>query len=222
MQGRRLLKAVPGLEKSAIVILGFSGNAREAFDLIESRFHILAFLDDRTELQSSRFCDIPIQPLSALANYPQAQVLCLIGSEKSYRQRAAFIADLGLPMSRFATLVAPDATVARAASIGPGSVLMPGVRIMGNASLGNHVLVMPNSVIHHDCQIGSCSLIGSNVVIAGSVILGESCYLGSGSTLRNGLNIGPQSLIGLGSNVLHDIAAGDVVAGNPARPLRHH
>lgn len=43
--------------------------------------------------------------------------------------------------------------------------------------------------------------------------------IGSNATIRAGVVIGEGALIGAGAVVTHDVAAGTVVAGNPARPL---
>jgi UDP-2-acetamido-3-amino-2,3-dideoxy-glucuronate N-acetyltransferase len=43
--------------------------------------------------------------------------------------------------------------------------------------------------------------------------------IGSGTTLLCGITIGEGALIGAGSVVTKDVAAGAVVAGNPAKPL---
>jgi acetyltransferase-like isoleucine patch superfamily enzyme len=44
--------------------------------------------------------------------------------------------------------------------------------------------------------------------------------IGSGATILSGLTIGENSLVGAGAVVTHDVLAGWIVAGNPARPLR--
>ena len=43
--------------------------------------------------------------------------------------------------------------------------------------------------------------------------------IGSGATLLCGITIGEGALVGAGSVVTRDVAAGAVVAGNPAKPL---
>jgi UDP-2-acetamido-3-amino-2,3-dideoxy-glucuronate N-acetyltransferase len=45
--------------------------------------------------------------------------------------------------------------------------------------------------------------------------------IGSGATLLCGLTIGEGATVGAGSVVTKDVPPGAVVAGNPARPLRH-
>jgi acetyltransferase-like isoleucine patch superfamily enzyme len=56
--------------------------------------------------------------------------------------------------------------------------------------------------------------------VAGSVEIGDNCYIASGTTIKNGIKIGAGALVGLGSNVIRDVPAGSVVAGNPARVIR--
>jgi UDP-2-acetamido-3-amino-2,3-dideoxy-glucuronate N-acetyltransferase len=44
--------------------------------------------------------------------------------------------------------------------------------------------------------------------------------LGSGAVISGGLRIGRGALVGAGAVVTHDVEPGEIVAGNPARPLR--
>ena len=44
--------------------------------------------------------------------------------------------------------------------------------------------------------------------------------IGSGATLLCGITIGERAVVGAGAVVTKDVAAGMIVAGNPARPVR--
>jgi len=46
--------------------------------------------------------------------------------------------------------------------------------------------------------------------------------IGSGAIIMGGIHLGEGALIGAGAVVTRDVAAGEVVAGVPARVLRHH
>lgn len=48
----------------------------------------------------------------------------------------------------------------------------------------------------------------------------KGASIGSGAVIMSGIEIGPGALVGAGAVVTHDVAAGAVVAGNPARVLR--
>ena len=201
-----------------IVLIGLSGNTREIFEAVEAEFEISAILSD-DPAHAPDFEGVPVVPLSQAHDFPDAQFVFLIGSQTSYRQRAALIARLAIPQDRYARIIHPRATVSRFAQLGAGTVLHCGVTLTSNAVLGAHVMVLPHSVIHHDVRIGDHSLIGSNVTIAGAVEIGESCYIASACSIRNGVRIGNGALIGMGANVLNDVAPGAVMVGNPAREI---
>ena len=49
--------------------------------------------------------------------------------------------------------------------------------------------------------------------------IGDRCFIGVNSVVLPGVSIGDGSVIGAGTVVVHDLQAGSVVAGNPARLL---
>lgn len=80
-------------------------------------------------------------------------------------------------------------------------------------------------LIHQDAVIGNDVTIGPHVVIGGRSgqrppIIGNRVYLGANVTVLGGITLGDDAVVGGGSVVLHDVAPGEVVAGNPARPIR--
>lgn len=73
------------------------------------------------------------------------------------------------------------------------------------------------------CHIGHNNVIRKNCAIINSAVFG-SCEIGedsyvSYSVIRNQTHIGAHAFIGMASNVIHDVAAGCVVVGNPAKPF---
>jgi acetyltransferase-like isoleucine patch superfamily enzyme len=54
-----------------------------------------------------------------------------------------------------------------------------------------------------------------------STLVKKGASIGSGSTILSNITIGENALIGAGSVVTHDVPANAIVAGNPAKVLRH-
>ena len=53
-------------------------------------------------------------------------------------------------------------------------------------------------------------------------LIKRGASIGSNATILCGVTIGEGALVGAGSVVTHDVPAGAVVAGNPARPIHIH
>ena len=53
----------------------------------------------------------------------------------------------------------------------------------------------------------------------GCVNIGNNVFVGAGTIVLPGVTIGDSSIIGAGSVVTHDVPAGMVYAGNPAKPI---
>jgi sugar O-acyltransferase (sialic acid O-acetyltransferase NeuD family) len=206
-------------EAAPLLIFPCNGNAIEALDCLGQAHRLLGFVDDTPDKQETAPFGHRVHGRNALALWPEACVLAVPGSPTSFRMRRSIIEGLGVPENRFATVIHPAAHVSPLATIGRNVLIMAGAVVTSNAVIGDHVCILPNTVVHHDVRIGAWTLIGSNITIAGNTIVGENCYIGSGTSIRNGLQLGPQVLIGMGSNVLRDVPAHGVVAGNPAKPL---
>jgi maltose O-acetyltransferase len=50
------------------------------------------------------------------------------------------------------------------------------------------------------------------------VVIGDDVWIGFNAVVLKGVTVGDGAVIDPGSVVIHDVAAGATVAGNPARP----
>jgi sugar O-acyltransferase (sialic acid O-acetyltransferase NeuD family) len=210
-----------------LLLFPFGGNAREALLSVlaanerRNEWDIVGFMDDDPARLGAECCGIRVLGgRELLHEFPDALVLAVPGSPTSFPRRKQVIDSLGLAEERFATIIHPTVSVAPDARIGHNTLLMANVVISCGVTVGNHCVVLPNTVISHDSMVADCCCIGSNVSISGSVSIGFSCYVGSGTRMREKVTIGNQTLLGLGANVIADIPAQVVAAGNPARVLR--
>lgn len=134
--------------------------------------------------------------------------------------------------------VAPDATVCGDVTIGAGTRVMHGARIVaegGAISIGATCIVMENAVVRatggHDCRIGDHVLIGPNAHVVGATIEDE-VFVATGAAIFHGSRLGKGSEVRI-HGVVHlrtELPPGEVVpigwvaCGMPAQlfsPDRH-
>jgi len=212
-----------------LIILGTGGTSVDILDAIvdinEAAGRIvcqpIGFLDDDPDKWNTAQHGIPVLgPIKSASDYPEACFINGISSPGSFRKREEIIALSGVAPERFATIVHPTASVSTMAQIGVGTVILQNATICSTAEIGHHVTVLPACIISHDCRIGDYTAIAGGACISGCVTVGRGCYIGTGCAIKEKVTIGDGALVGMGSVVLHDVPAGGVVVGNPARPLR--
>lgn len=111
-----------------------------------------------------------------------------------------------------------------------------GVRT-ANVKFGRDVIIMPDCLmmsaggitIDDEVQIAAnVQLISNNhdldnrwVITCRPVHICRRAWIGAGATILPGVTIGENAVVGAGSVVTHDVEPDTVVAGNPARVIRH-
>jgi sugar O-acyltransferase (sialic acid O-acetyltransferase NeuD family) len=118
-----------------------------------------------------------------------------------------------------ATLVHPSVTCGGDVVVGPGCVLLAGVRVTNHVRLGRHVHVNQNSTMAHDCALADYVTVNPGANLSGNVRLEEGVTIGTGATLIEGVAIGAGTTVGAGAVVTGNLPAGVTAVGVPARPL---
>lgn len=75
--------------------------------------------------------------------------------------------------------------------------------------------------VAHNSVVGKNSQLAAGVIIGGSVKVGESCWIGLNSTIKHKIKIGDNTIVGSGSSVIYDVMDKDIVAGVPAKSIKH-
>lgn len=91
------------------------------------------------------------------------------------------------------------------------------VQDKGLTKIGHRNLFMVNTHIAHDCVVGDDNVIANNVGVAGHVTIGNHIIIGGNSGIHQFCKIDDFALIGGASLILKDVAAFNLVSGNPAK-----
>ena len=210
---------------SKIILIGSSGHARVAIDVIESQglFEIAGLIDDFRSV-GEESCGYPVLgKVSDVAEICARQGvgggLVAVGDNfaRSLIQRKISTA---YPAFRFITAIHPSAVVSARAQIGMGVVVMPGAVINVGCVVGDSCIVNTHAVLEHDSIMEEFSSLAPGAVTGGNVHIGRFSAIALGATLRNGVAIGEHTVIGAGAVVTHSIAAYRVAYGMPARVVR--
>jgi len=87
--------------------------------------------------------------------------------------------------------------------------------------IGENVFIGPNVSIYTACHPINAQERNTGVEWAESVTIGNSVWIGGSATILPGVTVGDNVVIGAGAVVTRDIPDNVVVAGNPARIIRH-
>ena len=209
--------------RRAIAIYGASGFGREVLPLVRAQYgkagtriafvddgaadgdRILTFADFLSGAETERFFVI------AIAN-------STIREKLAKRCLAAGIAPLAVRASNVVTL--DDVT------IGEGSVMCSFSHLTSGIRIGRYFHANHHSYVSHDCVVGDFVTLAPGSKINGNVHLDDHAYVGSGAVIKQGTperprRIGRGAVIGMGAVVTRDVAPGETVVGNPARPIAH-
>jgi len=210
-----------------LIIIGGQGNgsvvASTVNDInkLEPEWEILGFLNDRDEGTINGYPVLGPITAEAVAPYLKEKDVFFYWALVSVKLRKDFtkrLFDLAIPEERFATVVHPTAVVSDYAKLGYGVSIQPFVNVGPGVQIANYVHIFAQSMIGHDATLDDFSYVANNACVGAHVHLREGAYLGTNATTRENLTLGEWSLTGIGSVVVKDVAPGQVVIGNPAKP----
>jgi bifunctional UDP-N-acetylglucosamine pyrophosphorylase/glucosamine-1-phosphate N-acetyltransferase len=132
--------------------------------------------------------------------------------------------------------VVVDARIGDDVTVGPYAHLRGDTRLADRVHVGNFVeikksVLAPAVKVSHlsylgDATIGEATNIGAGTITCNydgqqknATIVGRDVLIGSNTSLVAPVSVGDGALTGAGSVVTRDVASGERVAGNPARPL---
>jgi acetyltransferase-like isoleucine patch superfamily enzyme len=111
-----------------------------------------------------------------------------------------------------------NARVGRRCKISSHTFICEGVTIEDSVFIGHGVMFINDS--HPRATTAAGELQTANDWKVETTLVKKGASIGSGATILSNITIGEGATVGAGSVVTRDVAAGAIVAGNPARVLR--
>jgi len=125
--------------------------------------------------------------------------------------------------------VEPGAVIRDRVHIGSGCIIMMGAMINIGASIGDRTMIDMNTVIGGRALVGANCHIGAGAVVAGvieppsarPVTIGDNVLVGANAVIIEGVTVGEGAVVAAGAVVGEDVEPLTVVAGTPARVIKH-
>jgi sugar O-acyltransferase (sialic acid O-acetyltransferase NeuD family) len=207
------LATLTTITRTRVILQGGGDHARVVLDcLLDQGISVAGIFDPQ---QSGHLFGIP-----QLGNYqkdyePEASCVVAIG-DNAVRKKVA-----DHTVHKFINVIHASAIVSSRSKIGNGNMILHHSIIQACAVIGDHVIINTGAQVDHDCKVDSYAHIAPGAVLCGSVNVGEGAFVGAGAVVIPGKKIGRWAVIGAGSVIRTDVPDYTVVAGNPARMIRH-
>lgn len=213
-------------EGQQIVILGAGGTGLLIADSISRTpgKQAVGFLDDDVEKKIRGHAGLPV--FGSMSSWKDLPVeYSFISSLYGPKRNVEFfqkIKSLGIPETRWTTVVDATAIVSPIVTLGYGTYVGPATILEPNVSLGNWCAMLGRVYVAHDTRMDDYVTCANSASIAGRVTMGVATFIGANATIRERTRIGTSALVGMGCVVIHDVPDGQVVVGNPGRILPKH
>lgn len=125
--------------------------------------------------------------------------------------------------------IEPGAIIRDRVSIGKNAVIMMGAVINIGCEIGEGTMVDMNAVLGARAKLGKNVHLGAGAVVAGVLEppskspceVGDNVLIGANAVILEGVKVGPNSVVAAGSIVVEDVPDNVVVAGSPAKIIKH-
>lgn len=197
-----------------LIIIGASGHGKVVADIAaQCGYQEILFLDDDSSIKEC--LGYPVVGATAdVEQYQGYEVIVAIGDPYIRENVQGMIEK---KQFKIATLIHPNAVVAKDISVGAGTVVMAGAVINPSCEIGEGCIINTAASVDHDNELGNYVHISVGSHLAGNVSVGAYTWVGAGAVISNNISICSKCMIGAGAVVVSDIGQAGTYVGVPAR-----
>ena len=198
-----------------LLIIGTGGQGKVVLDCAESCYDEIAFMTN--DVNAKGIGNYPLYfeqetPLEHIVSYYDELIVAL-GDNKTRLNLTEKYMSAGINL---ATIIHPNASVSKFATVHCGTVICTNAVIGPFAVLGKANVISIGGIVAHDCRFEDGVRISPNAVVAGTCEIGKNTWVCIGAQVANNIRIGINSVVGAGAVVLKDVPDNVLVAGIPA------
>ena len=202
------------MEKTKYVFIGAGGHARVLASVIESNHaELVAVFDSspgKTALEG-----VKNEGAYQQDKHPNAEIIIAIGDNVVRERISQEI------KHKVGKAIHAAAIVDRLVNLAEGVQIIQGAIVNRGASIGKHTIVNTNATVDHDCEIGDFVHIAPGATLCGGIKVGKGTLIGANATVLPNCIIGKNVSVGAGAVVTTDLPDNVIVAGVPAKIIKH-
>ena len=191
-----------------IALVGGGGHATSCVELVSQSksFELLGYVAPE---KSSLMEDIDVEFLGddQVLQRLVADNTCLhvaVGQIKSSDKRCALYSAIKSMEGHLPNLVAPNAVVAKTASLACGSFVGFLAVINAMVQVGENCIINTAAILEHGALVGDHCHIAPGAIVLGDAIIGSHSFIGSGAIIREGVRIARGSVVPAGARIMAD------------------
>jgi sugar O-acyltransferase (sialic acid O-acetyltransferase NeuD family) len=202
-----------------VYVIGAGGHGKVVIDALVSNgvaIEQIRLLDSDPKIAGKQVLGISVETLEIQRRCDDWDFHVAVGNNA---MRARLSSQLTVAGGKALSVIHPEASVSRYASVGAGVFVAAKAIVGPEASIADGVIVNHGAIVDHDCVIEGFCHVAPNATLGGAVVAGERVLIGSGASLLPSVRIGVDATVGAGAVVLADVPANQTWAGVPAQEI---